>query len=154
MALLPTESPGLLSRRVTFWRRSIALGPGVKQRMFTGTLAIYWCCIFKAQWQIKTLMSSHLCQDLCRVCARIQGPLYGSWMGLLVYLSAKMVRALIVWPKKVHQSFSFKLIFPVRISLNITQSPHKLYSGYLKVAGRFFFKDKVPDPSKAVADQW
>ena len=33
---------------------------------------------------------------------------------------------------------------PVRMSLNITQSPMNEYSGCLKVAGRFFSKKKCP----------
>lgn len=40
------------------------------------------------------------------------------------------------------------LIFPVQMSLYITQSPMKLYSGRLKLAGLFFSKTKWPTQAK------
>ena len=41
-----------------------------------------------------------------------------------------------------------KRIRPVSMSLNMTQSPRKLYSGYWKVAGRFFSNMKWPTQAK------
>jgi hypothetical protein len=39
---------------------------------------------------------------------------------------------------------NYNEILPTQISLNITQSPIRLYNGWRKVAGRFFSKKKCP----------
>lgn len=43
---------------------------------------------------------------------------------------------------------SYNLILPINTSLNITQSPIRLYIGYTKVAGLFFSNIKCPIQAK------